>query len=299
VSEGVEVRLCPAVQERVEQCPAIRPEAHDLTVEDAVSSSDGGKTFATLPGVDVCDKVAFGKGASDNQPFLYILGRVRGATRNVLYKSEDGGQTWIRISNPDTYAMMNVVHMEGDMRTSNLLYLALGGRRILYGSLPAASASKPVVWDQGVVNGASFKPVLSRGAVTSILGADLASDTASAPSVPLARELVGVQVTVDDQPVPLWYISPGQINFQMPWEAPLQGAAELRVYSGLGANSTAKPRRAGQRRLTSAASWLSVGRHRSDGEGPDSPVAERLAISALPSMSHHESPVRRINLKNG
>jgi len=106
----------------------------DVNGNPLYHSTDGGKTFQTVPGIDICDKVAFGRGNSPQTPFIYILGRIAGATRDAIYKSEDGGQTWIRITNPDTLAMLNVAQMEGDMRTSNLLYLAVAGRGIWYGT---------------------------------------------------------------------------------------------------------------------------------------------------------------------
>jgi uncharacterized protein (TIGR03437 family) len=46
--------------------------------------------------------------------------------------------------------------------------------------------------------------------------------------------LNGVMVAVDSVPAPLWYVSPGQISFQMPWESPLAGSSNIQVYNGLG-----------------------------------------------------------------
>jgi hypothetical protein len=107
----------------------------DVAGYKAYHSTDGGRTFATVPGFDYAEKVTFGKGARENQPFIYVMGRVRSDGPDAIYKSEDGGESWIRISDPNTWAMMNVVHMEGDMRTTNLLYLSLDGRGMMYGEL--------------------------------------------------------------------------------------------------------------------------------------------------------------------
>jgi hypothetical protein len=97
-------------------------------------SSDGGMTFATVPGVQFCERIAFGRGLKEKVPFLYMLGRLDGDSRDAIFKSEDMGGTWIRLSDPDVTPMMNVVHMEGDMRTRDLLYLALSGRGFMYGT---------------------------------------------------------------------------------------------------------------------------------------------------------------------
>ncbi len=171
-------------------------------------------------------------------PFLYILGRASGDTRDAIYKSEDGGQSWLRITNPDIWAAMDAISLEGDMRQTNLLYVARAGRGIMYGTLPQPAAPQPVFAAQGVVNAASFTNALSRGSVASIFGTGLApAQPGGAGFVPLPQDLAGVMVTVNDQPVPLWYTSPGQINFQMPWEAPETGSVTMRVYNGLGAST--------------------------------------------------------------
>jgi uncharacterized protein (TIGR03437 family) len=208
----------------------------DVNGNPLYHSSDGGETFQTVPGVDICDKIAFGQGNSPQTPFIYILGRIAGATRDAIYKAEDGGQSWIRITNPDTQAMLNVAQMEGDMRTPNLLYLAVAGRGIWYGTLPATAPAAPSFTANAVTNGASFADGLTRGSVTTIFGSNLAPAgvASSATFVPLPTSLNGVMVAVDSYPAPLWYVSPGQISFQMPWESPLAGTSNIQVYNGLG-----------------------------------------------------------------
>jgi uncharacterized protein (TIGR03437 family) len=47
--------------------------------------------------------------------------------------------------------------------------------------------------------------------------------------VPLPREIADIQVLVDDAPVPLYFVSPGQINFLMPMGAPSSGTVEVQV----------------------------------------------------------------------
>jgi uncharacterized protein (TIGR03437 family) len=48
-------------------------------------------------------------------------------------------------------------------------------------------------------------------------------------TVPLPRTLGNVQVAVNSVNAPLWYADSGQINFQVPFEAPLQGQASVVV----------------------------------------------------------------------
>ncbi len=47
--------------------------------------------------------------------------------------------------------------------------------------------------------------------------------------VPLPRTLGDIQVFFNDEPAPLYYVSPGQINFLVPMKAPSSGAADMVV----------------------------------------------------------------------
>lgn len=70
----------------------------------------------------------------------------------------------------------------------------------------------------GIVNGASFSPAatVTPGAIVSLFGTSLAPSIAVADHLPLPTSLAGVQVLVNGVPAPLFYVSPTQINFQMP-----------------------------------------------------------------------------------
>lgn len=71
-----------------------------------------------------------------------------------------------------------------------------------------------------VVNGASFQPGGAPGAAMTIFGAGLADATYQAASFPLPTQLGSTTVTVNGEVTPLYYASPTQINFQMPFSAP-------------------------------------------------------------------------------
>lgn len=84
-----------------------------------------------------------------------------------------------------------------------------------------------------VVNGASFAAAsLAPGAAITISGTNLATATAHFTSAP-PLTLEGTSVSINGQNIPLFYVSPTQINGQLPFEIPL-GAATLKVT----ANST-------------------------------------------------------------
>jgi uncharacterized protein (TIGR03437 family) len=84
------------------------------------------------------------------------------------------------------------------------------------------SAEKPVIFPKGVVNAASFDGSVKGnsaavgGAIFSIFGENLATSEHSATSTPLPRALGGTSVTVDGIAAPLFYVSPTQVNFQVP-----------------------------------------------------------------------------------
>jgi uncharacterized protein (TIGR03437 family) len=82
----------------------------------------------------------------------------------------------------------------------------------------AAEAQRPTIGQRGIVNSASFaRPLqVSSGGLFTIFGRDLASGVHQPQSVPLPTELGGTTVLVDGVPAPLLYVSPGQINFQVP-----------------------------------------------------------------------------------
>ncbi len=86
----------------------------------------------------------------------------------------------------------------------------------------AVPAQKPVINPKGVVNAASFAGAdqpgwaIAPGSIASVFGQNLASTTRAADSLPLPRNLEGTSVAVDGLPAPLFYVSPGQINFQVP-----------------------------------------------------------------------------------
>lgn len=70
----------------------------------------------------------------------------------------------------------------------------------------------------GVSNGASFDTAFAPGMVLSVFGTALAPSVAQAGSLPLPQSLVGVSATVNGIAAPLYYVSPGQLNIQVPYE---------------------------------------------------------------------------------
>lgn len=73
-----------------------------------------------------------------------------------------------------------------------------------------------------VVNAASFLPRVSPDSLVTLFGSEFTVDTVKAEIFPLPTVLGGVSVSVDGFPAPLLYVSPDQINFQLPDVAALK-----------------------------------------------------------------------------
>jgi hypothetical protein len=95
-------------------------------------STDGGKTFAKLPGVDAADTVGFGKaapGASYQTLFTSAeIGGVRG-----IFRSTDKGATWTRVNDDAHQWGWTGAAITGDPRVYGRVYVSTNGRGVVYG----------------------------------------------------------------------------------------------------------------------------------------------------------------------
>src|SRR5277367_1480693 len=81
---------------------------------------------------------------------------------------------------------------------------------------PKALAQTPAFTPAGVVSAASYAQPISPGSIAAIFGSNLATAPLSALGSQLSTTLGGVSVTVNGVKAPLFFVSPGQINFQVP-----------------------------------------------------------------------------------
>src|SRR5579871_943494 len=81
----------------------------------------------------------------------------------------------------------------------------------------------------GVSNGASFKQAFAPGMILSVFGSQLAPSTESASSVPLPISMAGVAATVNGVAAPIFFVSPGQLNIQIPYETAVNSTAVLKI----------------------------------------------------------------------
>jgi len=96
-------------------------------------------------------------------------------------------------------------------------------------------AGTPVIYSAGVTNIANFiAESAAPGEILAVFGDQLAAPgtLAQNPGLPpLATTLGGVQVLVNGTPAPLYFASPGQVNFQLPYEATAPQTATIQVVS--------------------------------------------------------------------
>ncbi len=102
---------------------------------------------------------------------------------------------------------------------------------------PVLYAQTPSLPQGGVVNGASFiaasqpNSAVAPGTIVAIFGSNLSSATAAAMSVPLSTTLNDTSVTFNGVAAPLFFVSSGQINAQLPFETPA-GTVQVQARRG-------------------------------------------------------------------
>jgi hypothetical protein len=99
-------------------------------------TADSGVTFVSLDGMSKVLAIGFGRAADgSSHPAIYINGIA--AAVEGIYRSDDAGHSWVRVDDPEhQFGWKNSI--TGDPRMYGRVYLATGGRGIVYGDpLPA------------------------------------------------------------------------------------------------------------------------------------------------------------------
>jgi uncharacterized protein (TIGR03437 family) len=97
--------------------------------------------------------------------------------------------------------------------------------------IPTSFVGSPIsISISGIVNGASRTRAYAPGMVVSVFGEHLApSSAANARTDALPVSLGGVDAAVNGVAAPLYYVSPGQLNVQIPYETAANETATLQI----------------------------------------------------------------------
>ncbi len=113
---------------------------------------------------------------------------------------------------------------------------------MLLAAATGAYGQRPVISPGGVVNAASYVTGgltgrgLAGGSIASIFGSNLASSEQVASGFPLPTTLAGTSVTLNGVSLPIFYVSPRQINVQLPSPFPLPRPTSVVVITPTGAS---------------------------------------------------------------
>ncbi len=82
----------------------------------------------------------------------------------------------------------------------------------------SGSGGVPVITT--LVNAASYQQAFAPGSILAVFGSQLAPSMQTAGSIPLPVSMAGVAVLINGVAAPLYYVSSGQLNIQIPYEVP-------------------------------------------------------------------------------
>jgi len=130
------------------------------------------------------------------------------------YPEEDG--SYYGDGGPATNASFFALGVAVD--AAGKIYVADGLNGAIRLLTPTTAAPPPTINSNGVVDAAGYRASVAPGGIASAFGAALASGTANSAVLPLPLTLAGASLALGGKSAPLFFASPGQINFQIPWE---------------------------------------------------------------------------------
>ncbi len=203
----------------------------------AVTQEAAGCTYAWTP-----DDTSIDLGLAGGDQLLKVTtqpGCTWTASAGVVFGSPSSGVTVSPTSGTGSGTANVVIGAANPIARLSGVYVT-GGLFVITQQAP------PALPPNSTVNG-SFNPNASPspGGIASTFGTNLAPDTMVASSIPLPTSLLGASVSLTTSAgksinAPLFFVSPGQINFQLPWEVAGQTTTTVTVTTGT-QSSTAQP----------------------------------------------------------
>jgi uncharacterized protein (TIGR03437 family) len=118
---------------------------------------------------------------------------------------------WLRVSIIDQ-TVINQSHMRKTLWIVTLMAALFAGPIVD----DAARAGGGVPTGVVIVNAASYDSVVASGSIAALFGSNLTVQTQSATALPLPTMLGGVAVKIGGRLAPLFFVSPSQLNLQVP-----------------------------------------------------------------------------------
>jgi uncharacterized protein (TIGR03437 family) len=144
----------------------------------------------------------------------------------AAYSGDGGSATGAVLNFPRSVAVSS----------NGTVYIADTGNHVIRVLNPAF----PTIYANGVTNAASYSPRISPGAIASIFGTGFGTATFVADDgFAWPTTANGVSVKVNSVAAPLDFVSPGQINFQVPWATPTTGTVSVAVVVSGGSSNIA------------------------------------------------------------
>jgi xyloglucan-specific exo-beta-1,4-glucanase len=242
-------------------------------------STDSGRSFKQVSGVDKAWSVGFGKAAPGRTyPAVYTSAKVNG--QNGIYRSDDAGASWVRI-NDDQHQWGITGVIIGDPRIYGRVYVHGGGRGVIYGD-PGGSAPAPMP--------APATPTPAPTTPAPATPTPAPATPTPAPATPVSGSASPAQQCTGQVAVQPWsggYL--GRVTVlnrgpaQSPWKATFTLPAGTRIYASWNATVTVS----GRTVTATAPSWnpsLATGKQVSIGlvaAGPASPPPGQVALNGV------------------
>lgn len=122
-------------QDRLYAAPDREGDLWLAAYEGLFHSMDAGETFRKIEPIGQLCAFGFGRAApAQGYPALYLVGVVEG--QYGIYRSDDRGQTWIRI-NDDGHQWGLILQIAGDPKRYGRVYVGTHGRGVFYGDRKA------------------------------------------------------------------------------------------------------------------------------------------------------------------
>ena len=105
------------------------------------------------------------------------------------------------------------------------VYVADNGNNVIRLLTPVTQT--PVINAGGVVNDASYSAPVAPGSIAAVFGDFFLASSSTSPSVPLSTSLQTLSFAFGSTAAPLYFVSGGQVNMQIPWGMAGQTSASL------------------------------------------------------------------------